>query len=35
MIEVEAELNEFLEDELWDQEALNERDRQRERMGKI
>jgi hypothetical protein len=34
MIEVEGEISEFLEDELWDQEAISERDRQRERMGK-
>jgi len=31
MIEVEGELGEFLEDELWDQEAITERDEERER----
>jgi len=35
MIEVEGELSEFLEDELWDKDALNERDKQREALGKI
>jgi len=34
MIEVEGELGEFLEDELWDQEAITERDEERERYRK-
>lgn len=34
MIEVEGEMSEFLEDELWDQDAINERDTQREAMGR-
>jgi hypothetical protein len=35
MIEVEGEIAEFLEDELWDKDALNQRDKQREALGKI
>ena len=34
MIEVEGEMSEFLEDELWDQDALNERNKQRDAMGR-
>ena len=34
MIEAEGDLSEFLEDELWDKPALDERNKQREAMGR-
>jgi hypothetical protein len=34
MIEVEAKMDEFLEDELWDEEAKDERDRALDALNK-